>query len=200
MAGLYRPPRAHGHFSLADNQSQLLPPHNIPAWVDSRVVADALEGYRDEKARDESHAWVSLLEGPVHAALSLSQPPTSLLSTLFQSDSKKSRSIGALLNPPPAPLTGFSSLFPSFGTNITLSAVQTRYAEAIAALSERLGQDRWFLGSENPTALDALVFAYLHCILHSKDTTRIEVTRLVNLVAWERRVRAQVQAAFCVAS
>jgi metaxin len=28
-----------------------------------------LEGYKDEEARDESRAWVSLLEGDVHAAL-----------------------------------------------------------------------------------------------------------------------------------
>ncbi|KAF9227827.1 hypothetical protein BS17DRAFT_774375 [Gyrodon lividus] len=185
-----------------DSKTQLLPPYNIPAWVDGRVAGpvDALEGYKDDRARDESHAWVSLLEGTVHAALSLSQPPPSFLSTLFQSDSKKARSIEAILSPPPAPLTGFSSLFPSFGTSITLSAFQTRYAEAIASLSERLGTDRWFLGSENATALDALVFAYLHSILHSRDITRIEVTRRVNLIAWERRVRAQVQAAFYVAS
>ncbi|KAF8844872.1 hypothetical protein BDN67DRAFT_894033 [Paxillus ammoniavirescens] len=201
-----------------DSQTQLLPSHGIPAWVDGRVSGpvDALEGYKDEQARDESHAWVSLLEGTVHAALvcssrvclivanhirfqSLSQPPPSFLSTLFQSDSKRARSIEAILSPPPAPLTGFSSLFPSFGTNVTLSAVQTRYAEAIASLSERLGTDKWFLASENPTALDALIFAYLHCILHSRDTTRIEVTRRVNLVAWERRIRAQVQATFCIA-
>ncbi|KIJ69070.1 hypothetical protein HYDPIDRAFT_123123 [Hydnomerulius pinastri MD-312] len=188
--------------ATGDDENQLLPAHNIPAWVDSRVAApvDALEGYRDERAKDESHAWVSLLEGIVHAALTLSQPTPSLFSALFQSDSNKARSIEAILNPPPAPLSGFSSLLPSFGTNITLSTVQSRYAEAVASLSERLGADRWFLGSEHPTALDALVFAYLHSILHSKDTTRIEVTRRVNLVVWERRVRAQVQAAFCVTS
>ncbi|KIL00922.1 hypothetical protein PAXRUDRAFT_821124, partial [Paxillus rubicundulus Ve08.2h10] len=184
-----------------DSQTQLLPSHGIPAWVDGRVPGpvDALEGYKDEQARDESHAWVSLLEGTVHAALSLSQAPPSFLSALLQSDSKRARSIEAILSPPPAPLTGFSSLFPSFGTNVTLSAVQTRYAEAIASLSERLGTDKWFLGSENPTALDALIFAYLHSILHSRHTTRIEVTRRVNLVTWERRIRAQVQATFCVA-
>lgn len=48
-----------------------------------------------------------------------------------------------------------------------------------------------------PTPLDALVFAYLHCILHSKDNAiRVEVSRRVNLVAWERRVQGQVRAAF----
>ncbi|EEB86599.1 hypothetical protein MPER_16389, partial [Moniliophthora perniciosa FA553] len=30
-----------------------------------------LEGYKDETAKDESRAWVSLLEGNVHAALYL---------------------------------------------------------------------------------------------------------------------------------
>jgi hypothetical protein len=52
-----------------------------------------------------------------------------------------------------------------------------------------------FLNSQ-PTPLDALVFAYLHCILHSSDTIRIEVTRRVNLVAWEFRVRCLVREGF----
>lgn len=53
------------------------------------------------------------------------------------------------------------------------------------------------LSSSGPTALDALVFAYLHCIIHSKDSAiRVEVARRVNLVAWERRVQGQVRAAF----
>jgi len=47
-----------------------------------------------------------------------------------------------------------------------------------------------------PTPLDALAFAYLHCILHSSDTIRIEVTRRVNLVAWEWRVRCLVRECF----
>ena len=51
--------------------------------------------------------------------------------------------------------------------------------------------------ARSPTALDALVFAYLHCILHSKEhALRFEVTRRVNLVAWERRVQSQVRGAF----
>ena len=45
----------------------------IPGWVDTEldVVSgdDELEGYKDVMARDESRAWVALLEGAVHAAL-----------------------------------------------------------------------------------------------------------------------------------
>ncbi|KAL4067714.1 hypothetical protein V8B97DRAFT_1422963 [Scleroderma yunnanense] len=183
-------------------ENQLLAAQNIPGWVDHRIAGgvDVLEGYKDQHAKDESHAWVSLLEGIVHAALVLSQPTRSLLDTLTQSDGNKGRPIEAILNPPPAPLTGFSSLFPAFGVNVTLPALQGQYTAAIAALSERLGEDRWFLGTMNPTALDALVFAYLHTILHSADPTRLEVARHANLVAWERRVRTQVQAAFCPTS
>jgi hypothetical protein len=48
----------------------------------------------------------------------------------------------------------------------------------------------------DPTPLDALAFAYLHCILHSSDSIRIEVTKRVNLVAWEWRVRGIIRAAF----
>jgi metaxin len=53
------------------SKGKLLPAHRIPEWVDERVGGsmDDLEGYRDEVARDESRAWVALLEGTVHAAL-----------------------------------------------------------------------------------------------------------------------------------
>lgn len=53
------------------------------------------------------------------------------------------------------------------------------------------------IGTSDPTPLDALAFAYLHTILNSKDQAfRIEVTRRVNLVAWEWRVRDLVRTAF----
>ena len=53
-----------------DGEGELLPAHLIPEWVDGQVGAlDELEGYADAAARDESRAWVALLEGNVHAAL-----------------------------------------------------------------------------------------------------------------------------------
>lgn len=187
--------------AFGDAGSELLAPRSIPGWVDGRVGGrnDPLNGYSDETLKDESHAWVSLLEGVVHAALTLSESPQPVLSQLFRTATAGGRALAVTLSPPPAPLTGLSSVLPSYGTNITLSSIQGQYAEAIASLSERLGTDKWFLGSENPTALDALAFAYLHCLLYSMDSTRIEVTRRVNLVAWERRVRTHVEAAFIVA-
>ncbi|KAG1891383.1 hypothetical protein F4604DRAFT_1914179 [Suillus subluteus] len=187
--------------SFGDASSELLAPRSIPGWVDGRVGGgnDSLNGYSDETLKDESHAWVSLLEGIVHTALTLSEPPQPVLSQLFRTATAGGRVLAATFSPPPAPLTGLSSVLPSYGTNITLSSIQGQYAEAIASLSERLGTDKWFLGSENPTALDALAFAYLHCLLYSMDSTRIEVTRRVNLVAWEQRVRTEVDAAFTVA-
>ena len=49
---------------------ELLPAHLIAEWVDGQAGdLGSLEGYIDEAARDESRAWVSLLEGKVHAAL-----------------------------------------------------------------------------------------------------------------------------------
>jgi|SRR5882762_995287 len=50
---------------------ELLAAHMIPEWVDKTIGGNGgvIDGYRDEAARDESHAWVSLLEGKVHAAL-----------------------------------------------------------------------------------------------------------------------------------
>ena len=49
----------------------------------------------------------------------------------------------------------------------------------------------------NPTPLDALLFAYLHALLHAKDKLlRFEVERRENLVAYEGRIRAIVANAF----
>ena len=47
-----------------------------------------------------------------------------------------------------------------------------------------------------PTALDALVFAYLHSILSSSHQIRLAVTRRANLVAWHNRVRYTIQPCF----
>lgn len=60
--------------STGENTSedgQLLAAHLIPSWADTQKspVEPDLEGYRDESARDESRAWVTLLEGTVHAVL-----------------------------------------------------------------------------------------------------------------------------------
>lgn len=50
---------------------QLLPAQLIPTWADEVLEEQErpLEGYKDQAALDESRAWVSLLEGDVHAAL-----------------------------------------------------------------------------------------------------------------------------------
>ncbi|KAI0647541.1 hypothetical protein C8Q79DRAFT_634258 [Trametes meyenii] len=181
-----------------DGEGELLPAHLIPEWVDGQVgTLDELEGYVDEAARYESRAWVALLEGNVHAALVLHQPSISSLLSLLSPYQTKPRSLEAVVPHPPAPLFGISSLLPSYGTHVDVEAVEQQYKEAIASLSERLGTDKWFLGSAAPTALDALVFAYLHSILHSKENSlRFEVTRRVNLVSWELRVQSQVRGAF----
>ena len=60
---------------------------------------------------------------------------------------EKHRAIETMLSPPPAPLTGLGSLLPPYGAHIDRSAVELQYKEAIASLSERLGTDKWFLGS-----------------------------------------------------
>ncbi|KAF8623570.1 hypothetical protein AX15_006338 [Amanita polypyramis BW_CC] len=201
---------------------QLLPAHLIPTWVDSQkgTVDPNLEGYRDEAARDESRAWVTLLEATVHAALLLSLPQPSYLEKLLSlsitpslsftwssntspsapSNVPAGPSLQTLITPPPPPATGLTSLVPPSGIRISSSALMTQYRDAIAALSERLGTDRWFLGSSEPTPLDALAFAYLHCILDSTDDNiRIEVSRRVNLVAWEKKIREIVNASFALA-
>ncbi|KZT09728.1 uncharacterized protein LAESUDRAFT_646931 [Laetiporus sulphureus 93-53] len=193
-----RLPNLHVPAKDGDPGGELLAAHLISEWVDKQKGGlGELEGYVDEAARDESRSWFSLLEGNVHAALTLSQSPPPFLASLLSPFPVKHRTIETMLNPPPAFLTGISSLIPPYGVHVDRTAVTLQYRDAIAALSDRLGTDRWFLGSTNPTKLDALVFAYLHCILHSKDNAvRIEVSRRVNLEAWERRVQELVCAAF----
>ncbi|THU85635.1 hypothetical protein K435DRAFT_764000 [Dendrothele bispora CBS 962.96] len=188
---------------------RLLPAHSIPEWVDEYLAHSSLddrwEGYASEAAKDESRAWVALLEGNVHAALILAQNPPSLKNNLlemlspfptFTSESSALNSLRSTVVPPPPPATGFLSLLPPIGIRVDAESVNAKYAQAIQALSERLSTDKWFLGSENPTPLDALVFAYLNCILRSPEPIRTQVTRRVNLVAWEWRVRGIVRNAF----
>ena len=52
------------------SDSELIAAQDIPTWIDEKAGAlDDLEGYKDIGSRDESHAWIALLEGDVHAAL-----------------------------------------------------------------------------------------------------------------------------------
>ncbi len=149
-----------------DGEGELLPAHLIPEWVDGQVGAlDELEGYVDEASRDESRAWVALLEGNVHAALVrprvtdrgwpldacisqvLSQPSSSSFLSLISPYQHKARPLETVLPHPPAPLFGISSLLPPYGTHVDVEAIEQQYRDAIASLSERLGTDKWFLGS-----------------------------------------------------
>jgi len=71
LPNLYLPPpkSSRGGQGLC---GELLEAERIPSWVDGEIEKGppgVLEGYKHEEARDESHAWVSLLEGDVHAAL-----------------------------------------------------------------------------------------------------------------------------------
>ena len=63
--------------------------------------------------------------------------------------------------------------------------------EGMAALGEFLGDKPWMLG-ERPSALDATAFAFLHTQLRAPFASpmQAEVAGRVNLVAYERRVRA----------
>lgn len=55
------------------SNGELLSARMIPGWADEahgeHIWNSELEGYIDEQTKDESRAWVSLLEGAVHAAL-----------------------------------------------------------------------------------------------------------------------------------
>lgn len=157
-----------------DGEGDVLPAHHIPEWVSGRLgeEPDELEGYKHVEARDESRAWVALLEGNVHAALvckpsymllnspnandvfqiAFSPSNTSLLS-MFSPDPSSSSflsadgSLSISLNPPPAPLTGLLSVIPSYGHRVDLNAIEEKYRDAIKGLGDRLGEDSWMLGS-----------------------------------------------------
>jgi len=182
--------------SVADYE--LLDRKMIPGWVDTQVPADGLDGFDDEGAKLESEAWISLLEGMVHAALILAEPQKPLLSKLTSPPSFQSstHSLNVIFAQPLAPFSGLNSILPPSGTQVDVSGVFAEYKNAIQALSDRLGEDKWFLGSGKPTALDALVFAYLHSILSSSHQIRLVVTRRANLVAWHHRVRHTIQPCF----
>lgn len=63
------------HLSPKEAESEkdlggLLSSHLIAEWVDKQAGdAGPLEGYLDDSAKDESRAWITLLEGKIHAAL-----------------------------------------------------------------------------------------------------------------------------------
>jgi metaxin len=209
---------------------ELLDRQMIPSWVDTQVPPDGLDGFNGEEAKFESAAWISLLEGTVHAAVVrsahcvpqyvltppqiLAEPPKSLLSKLTSPPSFQSPThpLGVIFAQPLAPFSGLSSIIPPSGTQVDVSGVFAEYKNAVLALSDRLGEDKWFLESRlvpfplllaaisqfysNPTALDALLFAYLHSILSSSHEIRLEVTRRANLVAWHYRVLHAIRPCF----
>ncbi|KAK7037968.1 GST-C-6 domain-containing protein [Favolaschia claudopus] len=178
---------------------QLLPAQLIPTWADETLQEEErpLEGYKDQAALDESRAWVSLLEGDVHSALLIAQPTPSYLSSLLAFPQTPFRPLESIVLPPPPPLSGLTSLIRPYGLRVDRKHIESKYHDAISAIADRLGTDKWFLGSAEATPLDALIFAYLHSVLHTANhIVRVEVTRRVNLVAWELRVRGLVSAAF----
>ena len=58
---------------VVEDKGKVIGARTIPTWVDEQLgvssADEEFEGYRDIMARDESRAWIALLEGAVHAAL-----------------------------------------------------------------------------------------------------------------------------------
>lgn len=127
--------------NLHADAASLLPAHSIPQWADQHAPPEP--DYRDQAARDESHAWTALLHNAVQPALLLTAPRDSFLSLR----PPPAASLPALLTPPPPPLTGLVSLFPPLGARISSDSIYASSAEAIAAISDRLATDTWFLAS-----------------------------------------------------
>lgn len=56
-------------YSESVGDYELLDRKMIPGWVDTHVPVDGLDGFHDEETKLESEAWISLLEGTIHAAV-----------------------------------------------------------------------------------------------------------------------------------
>lgn len=159
--------------SLQTADRKVIGARMIPGWVDEELQTedDAFEGYKDAASKDESRAWVALLEGIVHTALvrltlrfsilsginpspqTLSRHSSpSLKSILFYTptnptSSASSTPLATHLSPPAAPISGISSIFPVYGERVSQSAIDAQYHDAVVSLSDRLGSEEWFLGS-----------------------------------------------------
>ena len=81
-------------------------------------------------------------------------PPTNSLNVIFAQ--------------PLAPFSGLSSILPPSGNQVDVSGVYTEYKTAVMALSERLGEDKWFLGSK----WVSLSFAFGHNLTSSAASPR----------------------------
>ncbi|CAE6466295.1 unnamed protein product [Rhizoctonia solani] len=175
---------------------EVIDPARIPAWVDAVQghSVDGLEGFVDAAARDESRAWVALLDGVVRSALLLATPPPPFLESLLR-PRPVNVTLQSTLSPPPAPLVGLSTPLPlpQSPSRVSTKSLKIEFREAMHALDGRLGKDEWFLGSSEPTGLDALLFAYLHCLLDTNDEIRREVTQRPNLASWHHRVKRLVE-------
>jgi len=81
----------------------------------------------------------------------LAQPPKPLLSKFTSPPSFRppTRSLSVIFAQPFAPFSGLSSILPPSGIQVDVPGVYTEYKNAVKALSERLGEDRWFLGSRS---------------------------------------------------
>lgn len=137
----------NGDFQTCRLRGELLESKRIPSWVSSDVAIPLgdpiLEGYKDEEARNESRAWISLLEGDIHSALKAATPSPTGFSCLTSFPPP-------LVSEKPAPsrvISGISSIITPFGRMVLTQTILERYQEAIEALSIRLGSDKWFLGS-----------------------------------------------------
>jgi len=81
----------------------------------------------------------------------LAQPPKPLLSKLISPPSFRppTHSLGVIFSQPFAPFSGLSSILPPSGIQVDVPGVYAEYKNAVKALSERLGEDKWFLGSRS---------------------------------------------------
>jgi metaxin len=85
----------------------------------------------------------------------------------------------------------------SYSSTICAADIMREAANALAALSELLGEDQWFFGQKQPSMLDASVFAYTQLILDEslqwgENELATYVTQHRNLVNHRDRILKQL--------
>jgi metaxin len=176
LPNLYLPPpnrllrkEKEGQLGTARIKGELLESRRIPSWVDGETSKFSkrededrnLEGYQDEEARDESKAWVTLLEGDIRAALRAFEEIPSIIKriTSFPRPEVSERPLLSVT------FTGLSSMIPPWGSQVAKEPIFERYKEGIAALSVRLGNDKWFLGSRYELRSELIIFVNEQCYI-----------------------------------
>ncbi|CAO3616738.1 unnamed protein product [Cunninghamella blakesleeana] len=113
---------------------------------------------------DESIAFISMIKSKLHAAW--------LFSIWLESLNYKENTIKVYFGHNPSPI----DLIMADRDILTREEIYSDATLVLEALSDKLGDNQYFFGFDEPTWLDAVVFSYLHVILSLPHIKRSDVT------------------------